>query len=187
MSCKLIRDIKHSCEYNAGGIKSIYLLDIEDFISYQFLEDGLYNTSYVDQILENYESFYYLLDTVEASNFTETEENGIYKQELTTFVHTLNFEKTSDLLLVGRNKYVVVFGTYQDTYFTFGSDGGASVSFSQITGQQGESTGYNITITKNSIYPLFEVNKDKFNKAFVLGSEAREIISTEDEKNAILI
>jgi hypothetical protein len=197
MSCRLIRDIKHSCEYNPGGIKEICLLDIRDFISYRFLDDKLYNTCYADLILEEKHvhyslldpveaSNYYLLDTVEASNFTEVEDNGMYKQILTTFIHTLNYKKASDLLLVSRNKYLVVFRTYQDTLFSFGSDGGAAVEFGQISGQMGEAAGYNITMTKNSIYPLVEVNGNKFNKIFLLSAESKSIILAEDRVSAIL-
>lgn len=187
MSCKLIRDITHSCEYNAGGIKEIFLLDIKDFISYEFLNDGLYDTCFAERILDNKDSNYYSIDTVDSSSFSESNSDGIYKQELTTFVRTLNYKKTSDLLLASSNKYLVVLRTFKDSYFSFGSDGGASISFSQITGQLGDAEGYSININKNSIYPLIEINGDRFNKEIVLGTEDRIIVLTEDRKNAILI
>jgi hypothetical protein len=187
MSCKLLRDIRHSCRYNSGGIKDIYLLDIRDFVAYKYLDDKLYNSCYIDRSIEERDSLYYLLDVVEASNFTEDEnEYGMYTQKLTTFIHTLGYRKTSDLLLASKNKYVVVFRTYQDTLFSFGSDRGANIEFSQITGQTGEATGYGITITKNSIYPLMEVNSKFFNKLHVLGTENRIVVLTENKNNAIL-
>ena len=110
----------------------------------------------------------------------------MYKQELATFVHTLKGEKLSNLLLAAVNKYLVAFRTSQGLMYSFGSDGGASLSFSQITGQTGEVSGYQIWIRKNSVYPLFEIEASRFNTIPVLGTEDGRIVMTEDKKNAIL-
>ena len=186
MGCKLIQNINHSCRYNAGGITDIYLLDIRDFISYRFKDDKLYDECLVDRI--NIKDVDYIkLDTVSESNFIETEDSGIYKQTLTTFVGTLDYSKTSNLLLTKRNRYLLIFGNSQGKLYSFGSDGGASISFSQQSGQLTEASGYAITITKNSMYPLFEVDAARFNKTFVLGTHLKVLIPTEDKKNAILI
>lgn len=159
MSCRLIQNIKHNCEYNAGGIKNIYLLDIRDFISYKFLGDKLYNECFVEEI--NVGAMKYIeLDTIETSNYTETLDNDIYRQRLSTFIRVLDSEKTSNLLLANSNKYLIIFRTNEGKTFCFGSDGGASVIFSQLTGHMGESSGYSLTIDKNSIYPLFEIDLD---------------------------
>ena len=121
------------------------------------------------------------------STFTESYENGIYNQELTTFVRTLSAEKLSNLLLAKVNRYLIVFRTSQGLMYTFGSDGGASLSHTQITGQMGEASGYQVTISKHSIYPLFEVDPTRFNVIEVIGTENKRIVTTEDNKNAILI
>ena len=186
MNCRLIKNIKHSCEYNPGGIKEIYLLDIRDFKTYLFRNDELYENCFVDRIFKE-DTEYINLDIVSESTFNETHENGIYKQQLTTFVGTLSHEKTADLLLAKANKYLIAFRTNQDNIYTFGSDGGASVNFTQSSGQTGETSGYSITITKDSVFPLFEVDANKFNKLLVLGTENNIIVSTEDYKYAILI
>lgn len=186
MGCKLIQNINHSCEYNPGGITDIYLLDISDFVSYRFKDDRLYDGCFVDKI-NKANVDYIKLDTVSESSFTETEDNGIYKQVLTTFIGTLDYLKTSDLLLARENRYLLIFGNSQGKLYSFGSDGGTSISFGQQSGQLSEASGYSITITKNSIYPLFEVNADRFNKTFVLGTHRGIMIPTEDNKNAILI
>ena len=75
----------------------------------------------------------------------------------------------------------------QGNIYSFGSDGGATLAFSQVSGQLGETAGYSITLSKDSIYPLFEVNAQKFNKIFALGTENRRVIVTENGKFAILI
>lgn len=186
MGCKLIQNINHSCEYNAGGITEIYLLDIDDFVTYEFEGDALYNLCKVDAV-KTKQSGYLRMDTVSESNFTETQDNGIFKQSLSTFVGTPEAAKTSNLLFSAGRKYLVVFKTSQGKFYSFGSDGGATVAFGQQTGQLNEASGYSITITKNSIYPLFEVNADKFNKIFVLGTHLGVLIPTEDNKKAILI
>lgn len=153
MSCRLFQDIKHSCEYNHGGMSTIKLLDINDFAGYKFEDDLNFDESRIELIYNTGD--YIILDSVNESNFTESYNNGIYTQQLTTFVRTINHQKTSSLLLASSGKYVVVF--YSNNWiYTFGSDGGASVSFNQQTGQMGEVMGYNITIYKDSIYPLFE-------------------------------
>lgn len=159
MGCRLIRNIQHNCEYNAGGIKNIYLLDIRDFISYRFSEDRLYNECLVEQI-KIASPGYLELDITDTSNFSENKENDIYTQTLTTFIRSLDHVKTSGLLLAGSNKYLIIFRTNEGKTFCFGSDGGASVTFTQQSGQSGESSGYSLTIEKSSVYPLFEIDID---------------------------
>lgn len=185
MTCRLLKNIKHSCEYNPGGITNIYLLDIRDFKSYHFTDEGLFDKCYVERI-ETPEPFREI-GAVNESSFGETQENGIYKQQLSTFVHTLSGEKLSDLLLANTAKYLVAFRTSQGLMYCFGSDGGASLSFSQITGQIGEASGYQITISKNSVFPLFEIKASLFNTIPVLGTENKCILTTEDAKNALSI
>lgn len=184
MTCRLLQNIKHTCDYNPGGITNLYLLDIRDFGTYQFADQGLFDKCYVNQIISD--TSFLEIGAVNESTFTETQENGIYKQELATFVHTLKGEKLSNLLLAAVNKYLVAFRTSQGLMYSFGSDGGASLSFSQITGQTGEASGYQISIRKNSVYPLFEIDASRFNTIPVLGTEDRHIVMTEDKKNAIL-
>lgn len=160
MNCKLLKNIKASCLYNPGGISEIHLLDIRDFVSYRFADDNLYEKAYVEAIYRNYESEYISLESVAESNFTEEKQKGIYNQTLSTFVHTLDAEKLESLLLAEANRYVIVFRTLQDTWFTFGQDGGASLEFTQATGQTGETNGYAVAIKMESNYPLFEAAAD---------------------------
>lgn len=163
MSCFLTQHIKHTEEYNTGGIASIYLLDIRDFVSYRFKDDKLYDSCFVEAIVTTAER--YELDSIAECHFNETQSNGIYKQELATFVRSIDGEKLSTLLTAAQNRYLVLFRNNQGRAFTFGSDGGASFSFSQQTGQQTEAEGYNITLAKNSIYPLFEVKLSEIDKS----------------------
>lgn len=160
MNCKLLKNIKASCLYNPGGISEIHLLDIRDFVSYRFAGDGLYEKAYVEAIYRDYDARYISLECVDESSFSEEKQKGIYRQTLSTFVHTLSATKLESLLLAEVNRYVVVFKTLQDTWFVFGHDGGASLEFSQATGQVGETNGYAIGIKMESNYPLFEAAAD---------------------------
>lgn len=187
MNCKLIQNINHTCEYNPGGITEIYLLDIEDFIHYRFAGDLLFDTCFVDRVFMESGVEYTRLDTTDESAFTEQNDNGLYRQQLTTFVRSLDAAKTSGSLLASLRKYVVFFRIAQGNVYSFGSDGGASFSFTQVSGKHGEASGYNVTLAKDSVYPLFEVDAEKFNKIFVLGTESKRVVCTEDFKNAIII
>lgn len=187
MSCRLVQNIKHTCGYNSGGIAEIYLLDITDFAAYYFKDDALYDSCFVDRILKDVDTPYTTLSEVSESNFTETNDGALYRQQLTTFVNTIKSDKTNNLLKAVGNKYLVVFRNMQGNIYSFGSDGGATLAFSQVSGQLGETAGYSITLSKDSIYPLFEVNAEKFNKIFALGTESRRVIVTENGKFAILI
>lgn len=160
MNCKLFKDIKATCLYNPGGISAVYLLDIRDFMTYRFKEDNLYEKAYVEAVYRDFDAQYLSLESVDESNFTEEKSKGVYTQTLSTFVHTLDAEKLERLLLAESNRYLVVFRTLQDTWFTFGSDGGAEIKFTQITGQVGETNGYAVTVSMESDYPLFEAVPD---------------------------
>lgn len=159
MTSRLLQNIKHGKWYDAGGVAGIYLLDVRDFVSYRFKDDKLYDRCLVEKINIAVQD-YITLDTVGESNFSENYENGVYKQQLATFVRSLSHNTTSDLLLAASNRYVVIIHTSQGKTYTFGSDGGASVRFTQQTGQMGEVSGYAVTIEKNSVYPLFEIDID---------------------------
>lgn len=179
MSCKLFQDIKHSCEYNYGGISKIYLLDIHDFLKYKFTDDGNFQSCFVQYIYKTGD--YIRLDIVNESNFIENYNKGIYTQQITTFVRGIDYSKTKSLLLAKNNKYLVVFFSNNHIY-TFGSDGGASITFNQQSGQLGEVSGYNITISKDSILPLFQVDKERFSRILALGTENDKIILSEDNQ-----
>lgn len=182
MSCRLVQNIKHTTAYNAGGIKKIYLLDVKDFVAYRFQDDVLFGSCMVDSI-EKIDSFIEL-DAVSESNFTESCTDGIYKQELTSYIRGIEGMKTGHLLKAAVNKYIVVFETYGSHLYTFGLDGGVAVTFTQQAGQLGNASGYGVTISKNSIYPLLEVNASRFSPRLqlgILGTEnSRYFITAED-------
>ncbi len=181
MGCKLIQNIQHNCEYNPGGISDIYLLDINDFEHYKFENDGLFDSCFVEDILKKEGVDFIQLDVVNESAFTEQNEGGIYKQELQTFIRSLSGLNTSRLLLASSQKYLVVYRTHDDKAFSFGLDGGASVTFDQQSGKVGEAPGYQLSISKSSVYPQFEIDVAILYDN-LLASENDILMVTEDDK-----
>lgn len=179
MNKNIITGIEKHTGYNTGGISNIFLLDIRSFIAYRFTDDMLFNECFVESVrISDYN--YMEVETIESSKFQESMDNGIYKQQLTTFVRKLGAAKTSNLLKTNTTKYLVMFKTYENKYFCFGSDGGATVSFSQISGEIGGSSGYNLTINKSSVYPLFQINFNNRIIESLLTTENNQLITTED-------
>ena len=185
MNSRLLNNIIHTGDYNNGGITEIYLLDINDFISYRFSDDRLFDSCYVEKITAT--SVFFQLGAVDESYFTESCNNGIYKQELTTFIRTAEARRTADLLTASFRNYLVVFRNTQGKMYCFGSDGGASLSYIQQSGKVGEVTGYQVNIYKESLYPLFELNPNGYNSIEVLGTESGSILVTENQENTIKI
>ena len=179
MNKNIITGIEKHTGYNTGGISNIFLLDIRSFIAYRFTDDMLFDECFVESVrISDYN--YMEVETIESSKFQESMDNGIYKQQLTTFVRKLEAAKTSNLLKTNTTKYLVMFKTYDNKYFCFGSDGGATVSFSQISGEIGGSSGYNLTINKSSVYPLFQINFNNRIIESLLTTENNQLITTED-------
>ena len=179
MNKNIITGIEKHTGYNTGGISNIFLLDIRSFIAYRFTNDMLFDECFVESVrISDYN--YMEVETIESSKFQESMDNGIYKQQLTTFVRKLGAAKTSNLLKTNTTKYLVMFKTYENKYFCFGSDGGATVSFSQISGEIGGSSGYNLTINKSSVYPLFQSNFNNRIIESLLTTENNQLITTED-------
>lgn len=176
MAYKLTNGIDNLTEYNLGGISHIWLLNIDDFITYKFKDDALHNSSYVDAIYK--ENPYLEIGSIAETNLKESIGNGIYKQELNTFIRTLSDEILNWLSYAVYGRFLVIIRTMNDRHFVFGSDGGAKLSYSGQTGQKGELNGMSIKLEKNSVYPLFEVNPDTL-KTRVLGSESLLYIATE--------
>ena len=159
MNCR-IKSIVPSCGYRAEGIASIMLLDFDDFDGFRFEDDEPYSNCFVTDVLRHGE-----LSDMEApdmvAKYTSTYQNGIYTHKIETFVSDLSAGLLSTLHLASRRRSVVFFRTNNGRYFGFGYEAGAKLSY---TSQTNDGIGSLVTITANSIYPLFEVSKDAFNE-----------------------
>ncbi len=151
-----INNIKTTLGYNPGGITHIWLMDIKDFIGYRFKSDCLFDKYLVEGIIGN--SGFAELQSINETGFTETSADNIFKQTLSTFIYPLTDENIGKIIHLKNNKYLVAFRSTVGQIFCFGGDGGASVTFGQQTGKTGEVEGYNITIEKKSVNPLFLIS-----------------------------
>lgn len=155
MKSRLLKDIKTAYEYNAGGLTNIFLLNIDYFQGYEFRGDNLYDESYVERIFKVAPFVEIAIEN--ESKFSETINNGVYKQELETYVRAIDGELIQWMLRARMNKYLVIFRTRFGRYFVFGSDGGANLSHSGQTGQVADVNGMSLKLEKSSVYPHFEV------------------------------
>lgn len=151
-----IQNLKPPCDYGLAGLTSIQLLDREDFAGFRFDGDDLYSNCLVTALYRSAD----LVDVAAPDNgarYTSSLQNKIYTHTLETFIADLSAPVIADAHLSTKRRYVPVFGLPTGKFFTFGYDAGARVSFS---GQTSDAIGVLLTITANSIYPLFEVAAD---------------------------
>lgn len=158
MDCKLNKNLTGECKYSISGIHSLWVLNIDDFQVYEFRDDKLYSEIYIDNIY--IKGKWYELQTIDESKFTEKFANGGYTQELTTYISKFDSEIQAEILKTNKRKFLVLFRTNEGRYFVFGSDGGVPLTYTAETGTKGSSIGYSVTLSKNSQFPLFEVNPD---------------------------
>lgn len=158
MDCKLNKDLTGDCKYSISGIHSLWVLNIDDFQVYEFRDDKLYSEIYIDNIY--IKGRWYELQTIDESKFTEKFANGGYSQELTTYISKFDSEIQAEILKTNKKKFLVLFRTNEGRHFVFGSDGGVPLVYTAETGTKGSSIGYSVTLSKNSQFPLFEVNPD---------------------------
>ncbi len=188
MNYQLTENIKHSQVYNPGGIIRLYLLDYEDYLSCRFLDDGMFTSGYIEE-MDSTTTFVEVACT-NATSFSEKVDDGLYTQSLQSFVNVLEAAKLSDLLRAASRRYIVAFRNLTGKMFCFATDGGATLSFEQATGQIGEGAGYRLTFAKKSTMPLFELDSATFNKTEIidlLASEDEDIVTTENNRNTITI
>lgn len=143
-----IQNLKPRCGYQIEGITDIRLLDFEDFEGFVFRNDDLYSKCYVAAIL--HKGHYVNLDTPETAKYTTT---GGYTHTLETFIGDLSAELLEQLHLATKRRYIVTFRGGNGRYFVFGYEAGAKLSY---VNQTAEGLGTVVTISANSIYPLFE-------------------------------
>lgn len=157
MGCR-IQNILPPCNYNAEGIDEIRLLDFEDYIGVQFENDALYDGCKVVYI---YGIGSYVKVETSGAKISSTLTDGIYTHTLESFIKSLAAELASNLNLASKRRYIVLFRTRSGNYFIFGNDTGATLSY---TNQTEGGTGSLITLTAQSIMPLFELDPSIFTR-----------------------
>lgn len=150
-SCR-IQNIKPPCGYNVEGIARIWLLDFDDFGSFRFEGNGLYDNCYVTSILRQAD----FTEIDAPDTVAEYTSSGTYVHTIKTFIGTLSASTLANLHLATKRRQIVLFKANSGQFYTFGYDAGATVAY---TNQTAEGFGSTVTITANSIYPLFEASE----------------------------
>lgn len=153
-----INSLVPNCGYNVEGIEAIRLLDFDDFGGLKFDGDGLYDSCYVSEVLQRGDSSYVDIAAPDSAKYTSTLNNSVYTHTVETFIGDLSASLASSLHLATKKRYIVLFRTKSGRYFVFGYEAGATVSY---VNQTAEAVGSLVTISSNSIYPLFEKAPDK--------------------------
>lgn len=141
------------CGYQPEGIDAIQLLDFEDFEGFTFENDGSYDSCYVTEMRRR--GRLAELDTPDGAKYTSTLQNGLYTHTVETFISDLNAAQAASLHLATKRRYVPIFRAKTGKYFAFAEDTGATVRYAN---QTAEGLGSLVTITAQSVYPLFELD-----------------------------
>ena len=148
-----INSLVPNCGYNTEGIEAIRLLDFDDFGGFKFDFDGLYDSCYVSEVLQRGDSSYVDIAAPDSAKYSSTLNNGTCTHTVETFIGDLSASLASSLHLATKRRYIVLFRTKAGRYFVFGYEAGATVTY---VNQTAEAVGSLVTISANSIYPLFE-------------------------------
>lgn len=149
-----ITNLKPPCGYNPGGIKSVRVLDWEDFIAFGFAGGALYDSALVTEIQRSGE---FADVQANVAKYSGPISGKIVNHTLETFVESMQADYIAALHLASRRRYVVIFDGMNDRPYAFGYEAGAQAVYN---GQTDGGLGFLVTFSCASIYPLFELTPD---------------------------
>jgi hypothetical protein len=149
-----ISTLKPNCGYNPGGIKSVQVIDFDDFIAFGFTGGALYDSCLVTEIQRSGE---FADVQADVAKYSGPISNKIVTHTLETFIGSLEAAYIASLHLASRRRYVVIFDGMNGRTYAFGYEAGAAVTYS---GQTDGGLGYIVSFTCPSVYPLFEVTPE---------------------------
>lgn len=171
-NCKLNRNISvdqtgadpcANIEVMAGGISDrFYIFNIDDIQGLKFKNDDRSDESlYVTDIITA-ESYYFVDGSGVA--YSETQEGTIYTHQLTANVNNIQNIIQDILSDAAPGKYLVCFKPLgSEDYRCFGWKQGATLTHTLDISES--ASNYTITLSDESEYPLFAVNKSNFDLA----------------------
>lgn len=143
-----ISNIKPACGYSVEGISHLRLIDFDEFDGFEF-DGGTPESCRVTQV----QSAGSPVEVNTQGAFTKYNA-GANAHTVETFVPELSADMQRNIYLASKRRYVVLFRTLAGRWHAYGYEAGASVTF---TNQTGEAIGSVLTISAQSEYPLFEV------------------------------
>ncbi len=152
--CALTQDYSFGCDVGVGGTKECYLIELENITSYTESSGTLTAiTKVAGKIFRKYQL---VLDTASfEEDITGNRQNGtlFYPQKGTIIINKQNISVRNEILLIAKNRLVVVVKDNNQTYRLFGREYGLMLQTGTAsTGTAwGDRNGYTLNFTGNEI------------------------------------
>jgi hypothetical protein len=149
-NCALTQDYSFGCDTGVGGTKECYLIELENIASYTESSGTLTAITKVSgKIFRKYQL------VLETANFEEdiqgNRQNGtlFYPQKGTIVINKQNVAVRNEILLLAKNRLVVVIKDNNDTYRLFGREFGLMLQTGTATTGTawGDRNGYTLNFT----------------------------------------
>lgn len=152
MSCALTQDYSFGCDVGAGGLKELYLIELENIDS--ITESSGTVTAITKLSGKIFRKYQLVQDTATAEEtLTGNLQNGTlyYAQKATVVINKQNVAMRNEILLLAKNRLVIVTVDNNDTYRLYGWDQGLRLNEgSAATGTAwGDRNGYTLTFSGN--------------------------------------
>lgn len=152
MSCALTQDYSFGCDVGAGGLKEVYLIELENISS--ITESSGTVTAITKASGKIFRKYQLVQDTATAEEtLTGNLQNGTlyYAQKVTMVINKQNVAVRNEILLLAKNRLVIVTVDNNDTYRMYGWDQGVRLNEgSAATGTAwGDRNGYTLTFSGN--------------------------------------
>jgi hypothetical protein len=152
MSCALTQDYSFGCDVGSGGLKEVYLIELENVDSITESSGTLTAITKVSGMI--FRKYQLVQDTATAEEtLTGNLQNGtlFYAQKLTIVINKQQVAVRNEILLLAKNRLVAVTVDNNDTYRVYGWDQGLRLNEgSAATGTAwGDRNGYTLTFSGN--------------------------------------
>jgi hypothetical protein len=152
MSCALTQDYSFGCDVGSGGLKEVYLIELENVDS--ITESSGTLTAITKVSGKIFRKYQLVQDTATAEEtLTGNLQNGtlFYAQKLTIVINKQQVAVRNEILLLAKNRLVAVTVDNNDTYRVYGWDQGLRLNEgSAATGTAwGDRNGYTLTFSGN--------------------------------------
>lgn len=151
----LIQSLTRVCGYQTKGIDEIRLLDLDDFERISFAGDGPSTEGLITGMKR--EGKFIDVCASEASQYSSSMQKGVYTHTVETFIPDLTGEMQAALNLAARRRFLTIFRAGNGRNFLFGWEAGATLNY---TNQTDGGLGSLVTISAQSIHPLFEIDRE---------------------------
>lgn len=153
-NCALTQDYSFGCDVGVGGTKECYLIELENITSYTESSGTL--TAITKVSGKVFRKYQLVLDTANfEEDITGNRQNGtlFYPQKGTIIINKQNVSVRNEILLLAKNRLVVVIKDNNLTYRLFGREYGLMLQTgSATTGTAwGDRNGYTLNFAGNEL------------------------------------